>query len=397
MSLRILVVDRAPPLSLRQGNALIGIEVLRRMSRHELTLIAPATPVELEFAQQLNSIFGEVHLVRRNRWTPALAGSLEPILAGRLRRAPRLDLQAARALGRCISEVTSNRTFDVVHVRQLPMAGYARLLPDTARLLELIDSETLGAERARPATWRTRLRALMAARAERQAMRGFDIVTTVAEADAERLRAMDASTRVEVVPNGVDADRFRPDPTVNPTAGMIVFIGALSFPPNIAAMRWFTRDVMPLIYRMRPDARLTIVGRDPSAEVRAMSSASVQVTGEVDDVRPYLAAASVFVAPMISGSGIKNKVLEAMSMGCPVVATGLGVEGLPVRSGEEAIVADDPPSLAAAILQLLDDPAERSRIGVAGRGLVERRYTWAACATRYEQLYDELARRRGSS
>ncbi|MEO6577745.1 MAG: glycosyltransferase [Candidatus Limnocylindria bacterium] len=396
MPLSVLVIDRAPPLSLRQGNALIGIEVMRRMRHHDLTLVAPATPAELESAQQLDGIFGEVHLVRRNRWTPALAGSIEPALVGRLRHAPGLDLEAARALGRCISEVTANRTFDVVHVRQLPMAGYARLLPDTGRLLELIDSETLGAERARPATWRTRLRALLAAREERQAMRGFDIVTTVADADAERLRALGGATRVDVVPNGVDAERFHPDPGVDRDPGTIVFVGAMSFPPNVAAMRWFTREVLPRIHRVRPDARLTIVGRDPSVEVRALSSASVAVTGEVEDVRPFLAGAAVFVAPMVSGSGIKNKVLEAMSMECPVAATGLAVEGLPVRSGEDAIVAEGPAGMAAAVLRVLDDPAEGSRIGAAGRELVERRYTWAACAVRYEQLYEELASRRGS-
>lgn len=391
MSLRVLVIDRAPPISLRQGNALIGMEVFSRLAHHHLTLVAPATPDEAEAAHALDGIFRDIHLVPRSEWTPALAGSIEPSLADRLRSVPGLDLQAARALARRIRDLDERGDFDVLHVRQLPMAGYGRAIRSTGRLLELIDSETLGAERAHPVTWRTRLRARLAATGERRAMSRFDIVTAVANADADRLRTLAPRVRVEVVPNGVDGGRFRPDPNVEPVPATLVFVGAMSYPPNIAAMRFFTSEVLPIVHRILPATRLTIVGRRPAAEVYALASSSVDVTGEVEDVRPYLATASVFVAPMISGSGIKNKVLEAMAMGRPVVATPLAVEGLTVRSGENALVADTPARFAAAIVRLLTVEEDRTRIGNAGRVLVERDYTWEACAARYERLYQELA------
>ncbi|MDQ4035781.1 MAG: glycosyltransferase [Chloroflexota bacterium] len=286
------------------------MEVFSRLAHLDLTLVAPATPDEQEEARGLNGIFRDTHFVPRRRWTPALAGSIEPALAARLRSAPGLDLAAARALARRIDDVAGHRKFDVLHVRQLPMAGYGGAVQAGSRLLELIDSETLGAERARPATWRTRLRARLAATAERRAMSRFDVVTTVADADADRLRSLAPKARVEVVPNGVDADRFSPHPDLKPSPSTLVFVGAMSYPPNVAAMRYFTNEVLPIVHRARPDARLTIVGRDPAPDVRAMASASVEVTGEVEDVRPYLAGASVFVAPMVSGSGIKNKVLR---------------------------------------------------------------------------------------
>lgn len=392
------MIDRAPPISLRQGNALIGMEVLSRLAHHHLTLVAPATPDEREAAaQRLGGIFRDIHLVPRSRWTPALVGSIESALAGRLRSAPGLDLPAARALARRVRELGKGGAYDVVHVRQLPMAGYGALIASSGHLLELVDSETLGAERARPATWRTRLRARLAAIAERCAVDAFDITTTVADADADRLRALAPGARIEVIPNGVDAGRFRPDPDVVPAPSSLVFVGAMSYPPNIAAMRYFTGEVLPIVRRTWPDARLTIVGRDPAPQVRAMASSAVEVTGEVEDVRPYLAAASLFVAPMVSGSGIKNKVLEAMAMARPVVATPLAIEGLPVRSGEHTLVADNTARLAAAIGRLLGDADERARIGEAGRTLVERHYTWEACAARYEGLYQELAQRSGRS
>ena len=166
----------------------------------------------------------------------------------------------------------------------------------------------------------------------------------------------------------------------------------MAYAPNVAAMRYFTDEVLPLVRQSRPDTRLTIVGRDPAPAVLAMASEGVDVTGEVDDVRPYLAAAAVFVAPMVSGSGIKNKVLEAMAMACPVVATPLAVEGLPVRHGENVLVADGAAGLADAINRLLSDPGEAARLGQGGRALVEQTYTWDACASRYERIYQELAR-----
>jgi glycosyltransferase involved in cell wall biosynthesis len=271
------------------------------------------------------------------------------------------------------------------------MAWYARDVP-AGRLLELIDSETLGAERALPRTGRVRLRAQIARRIERLAMRGYDVVTVVGQADADRLRAIDPARRVEVVPNGVDLERFRPLSSVRPEPGLLVFVGAMSFPPNVVAMQFFCTEVLPRVRAECADARLLIVGRDPADAVLALGThAGVEVVGEVDDVGTYLARAAVFVAPILSGSGIKNKVLEAFAVSRPVVATSLAVEGLPVSDGREARVADGADAFARAIVDLLADPAAAERIGAAGRGLVEDRYTWEACADRYRRLYEDLA------
>jgi glycosyltransferase involved in cell wall biosynthesis len=150
--------------------------------------------------------------------------------------------------------------------------------------------------------------------------------------------------------------------------------------------------VLPRVRAECADARLLIVGRDPADAVLALGThAGVEVVGEVDDVGTYLARAAVFVAPILSGSGIKNKVLEAFAVSRPVVATSLAVEGLPVSDGREARVADGADAFARAIVDLLADPAAAERIGAAGRGLVEDRYTWEACADRYRRLYEDLA------
>jgi glycosyltransferase involved in cell wall biosynthesis len=199
-------------------------------------------------------------------------------------------------------------------------------------------------------------------------------------------------TRVEVVPNGVDAGRFQPQPDVTAIPGSIVFVGAMSFPPNVEAMRWFVAEVLPALRATRPEVTVTIVGRDPDPTILALADdPAVTVTGPVDDVRPFLARAAVVVAPMVSGSGIKNKILEAMAMQRPVVATSLAAEGLAATPDRDIVVADGAAPFAVAVAALLADPDRAASIAAAGRALVETRYTWEACAAAYAALYGELA------
>jgi glycosyltransferase involved in cell wall biosynthesis len=145
-----------------------------------------------------------------------------------------------------------------------------------------------------------------------------------------------------------------------------------------------------------PNVHLIIAGRDPAPSIAALANDPlVTVTGFVDDMRPWLARAGVMICPMVMGSGIKNKVLEALAMARPVVATTMGVEALDVTSGHELAIADTPEAFAAATVALLRDPASRRRMGVAGRELVLRQYTWDACAASYDAIYSQLAARHG--
>ena len=224
-------------------------------------------------------------------------------------------------------------------------------------------------------------------------MAAVDAVVTLAETmRGEFVDRGIPAEKVFVIPNGVDLDRFGPLPSVSPEPDLLVFVGAMSFAPNVVAMQFFCREVLPRVRAVRPDAKLLIVGRDPGPAVRSLHApGQVEVVGEVRDVRPYLARAAVFVAPILSGSGIKNKVLEAFAAGRAVAATPLAVEGLPVTDGVEARVATGAEALADAVTELLSDPVDTARIGANARRLVERRYTWDACAAEYERLYGELA------
>lgn len=409
MGLNVLVVDRAAPRTLIQGDELIARQLFPRLRRrHRLTLLAaelPTVPGSLD----LDGLFDAVRLVPRARRIPALVGALEPLavrlpgIRGRKGLGP-LNLDFARRFDAALHELLAAERFDVVHVRQLPVGAYGVGIRHPARLLELMDSETLAADRSRVRGPRALARRAVARVVEATIARRFDAITTVAEADAAAVRRIAPGVEVTVVPNGVDADYFEPgaaDPLRHaseakelPAPGGIVFVGAMHFPPNVDAVRWFVADVLPRIRERRPDATLHIVGRDPVPAVRELGTVPwVTVTGRVDDVRPYLEAASVVVCPMVSGGGIKNKLLEAMSMARPVVVTSLALGGLPLVDGRDLRVADDARRFAVAVVELLDDPGAAAGLGRSARDAVVSGFSWDAAAEAYDELYGRLVAR----
>ena len=399
MALTVLVIDRAPPMSMSQGNDLIARQVFPRLRRdHHLLFLAPVSGPDAEARRSLEPLFDEVVLVPRRARPTALVGWIEPTLARRGIRVERpIDTAAAARTRDALGRLLAERHIDVVHVRQLPEAGYAPDLAGRPALLELVDSETLATTRTRRGRARL-LRRFVARQIERRAVRSFPAVTVVAEADAAAIRHLRPAGSVEVIPNGVDAERFRPLPDVPVEPDEIVFSGAMSFPPNVDAVVWFAREVLPLVRARRPAARFTIVGRDPAPTVRELADLpAVTVTGTVDDVVPYLARAAAVVAPMQSGSGIKNKVLEALAVGRPLVATPLGVEGLQTAAGRDLEVGSGAAGLADAVLGVLGDRDRAAALGRNGRALVERVYTWEACADRYRALYARLAATSGAA
>lgn len=222
--------------------------------------------------------------------------------------------------------------------------------------------------------WLMRREARLLGAFERQVAARVEASLFVSDAEAALFRRGGATGTIRTVENGIDADAFDPATTrpVDEAGPLLVFTGQMDYRPNIDAVVRFARDILPAI----PDTRFAIVGRAPSAEVRALASDRVIVTGEVADTRPWLAAASVCVAPLLLARGIQNKVLEAMAMARPVVASTAAAEG--IDHGGSVRVADDPADVAAAIATLLDDPAAARTLGEAARARVLTRYAWPA-------------------
>ena len=209
------------------------------------------------------------------------------------------------------------------------------------------------------------------------------LFVSTAEAALFRGRSGLDEGRVRAVENGIDTDTFDPalphDPVGQGEGPLAVFTGQMDYRPNIDAVRWFATDILPLIRRCHPAARFAIVGRAPTDEVRALADLpGVAVTGEVPDVRPWLAAADAVVAPLLLARGIQNKLLEAMAMARPVVASAAAAEGIDATPGDHLLVADGADAMSAAVCSLFDDCDRARAMGLAARKQMIARYGWDA-------------------
>jgi glycosyltransferase involved in cell wall biosynthesis len=226
-------------------------------------------------------------------------------------------------------------------------------------------------------------------RYEAQACARAAVTVAVSEADRALLAANAPGADIRAIPTGVDTSYFHPNGAVE-TPATLVFTGSMDWYPNEDAIMYFIEAILPEIRREIPGISLAVVGRDPSSRLRAAGAASgVRVTGTVEDVRPHVAEAAVYVVPLRVGGGTRLKIFEALAMAKAVVATRIGAEGLPIVSGEHFLQADEPADFARAVVTLLKDPARRRALGMAGRRLMEERYSWPQVAREFERHCEE--------
>jgi glycosyltransferase involved in cell wall biosynthesis len=213
----------------------------------------------------------------------------------------------------------------------------------------------------------------------------FSAMVVTTEEDKNQLQKFHPHREITVIPNGVDLVTF-PHRTIDPGGHKLVFIGAMDNLANIDAVCFFTNQILPEIQKYYPQTTFDIVGSRPAPEVLALKQPGVNVTGRVPSMVNYLHQSTVCVVPMRTGFGIKNKTLEAMAAGVPVVASDRGLEGLAVDTPLRALRANEPADYVAAISQLFDQPQLRSELSDNARQLVETEFTWDIAGKRYEQV-----------
>ena len=217
---------------------------------------------------------------------------------------------------------------------------------------------------------------------ERAACQRYDAIVAVSPQDRAIMEAEYGAPVVRDIPTGVDTEYFRASGQVEPDPYHLVFTGSMDWLPNDDAMKYFVRTVFPKVRAACPEASLTIVGRNPFPSLTSLTRTcpSIKVTGQVADVRPYMERAAVYVIPLRIGGGTRLKVFEAMAMGKPIVSTAIGVEGLPIANGTDALVADEPDAFAEAVIRLLRDRALAKRVGEAAAEKVTAKFGWAPVA-----------------
>jgi sugar transferase (PEP-CTERM/EpsH1 system associated) len=302
------------------------------------------------------------------------------------------------ALERWIARVLRDVRPDLVIVYSSALAQYVvgRSGRGPPLIVDFVDADAQKwfayAARAPLATrWLYRAEARRVVRFERRALDAAAAGVLISETE-RRLMAEFLPTgaaKLCVIPNGVDTDFFRPAPASSPQRD-IVFCGRMDYAPNIDGAEWFVREILPRVRERSPDVIFRIVGAAPNARVLALGATrGVEVTGGVPDVRPYLAAAAVIVAPLRIARGIQNKVLEGLAMGRPVVATPDALDGIAARPGRDVLVGADAETFATAVADVLAGQAPPD-LGSLGRQFVLRHHRWSAQLAALDRLIATL-------
>lgn len=293
------------------------------------------------------------------------------------------------ALSRRVRQILASQQVDVCvadflsAVPNIPLGGPAPVIL-FARNVEHMIWKRLSQNETR--SWRRALLGIewrKMQRYEAWASAHATMTVTVSDADGALLAATAPGARVCTTPTGVDLCYYSPD-GASETSTQLVFVGSMDWYPNEDAVLYFIDAILPAIRRDIPEVGLSVVGRNPTPRLRrAAAEAGIRVTGTVEDIRPYIAEAAVYVVPLRIGSGVRLKIFEALAMGKAVVSTRVGAEGLPLVAGTHILSADAPAEFARAVVSLLRDPGRRRTLGMAGRRLVEG-FSWSLVARDFE-------------
>jgi polysaccharide biosynthesis protein PslH len=390
---RVLMIARCPPYPLHLGDRLIVYHVARELQALGVTLDLLAfaeRPSDWSLGEQqhYSSFFHDLTLVdAQPRPTPEM-------LRRALLPSARFPAQARHAFAphmyREIERHIATHTYDGVHLfGGVQVYEFARCLNGLKTVITPYESYALYLRRAQVAGEGGMLgpiRWWAARQYESWMFEPYDVITVLSEPDRAELIALNPAYDVRVIPNGIDAQRFAAVQATRDPAHLL-FVGNYDYPPNLDAALWLAQDIFPRVRSQHPAARLSLVGNAPPPALQALADDHITVTGRVPDVQPYLDRATAFVCPLRFGAGIKNKVLEALASGCPLIATPVSVDGISVTDGQSALIAQDAPSLAAATIRVLADPTLQTSLREQGRAVVMAGYTWGRVAQRYAALY----------
>ena len=408
---KILILTPQFPYPPHQGTTMRNYNLIARLAnRHEVHLLSFGDPAATRNTP-LHDLCHSIQVV-----PPPQHSMPERLRTLLLSRLPDMACRLpSAAYGKALSATMKRVNPDIVEVEGIELAQYLFQAADfraaaTRPLLVFDDhnAEYVLQQRAfetdvrRPRRWIAAAYSLVQwrrlRRYERQACLAADRVVAVSEADAHAIRRLSSELDPAVVPNGVDMAFYsatvpalverRSGVAREPARQDLVFTGKMDFRPNVDAVLWFAQKVLPAILQEAPEAHFWVVGKDPHPRLDKLGDhPAVTVTGWVEDVRPYVAQAAVYVIPLRIGGGTRLKVPEAMAMGKAIVSTTLGCEGFDLISGQHLVLADTPSEFASAVVALLQDPEQRARLGQAANQRAASQYDWSTIVPRLEKVY----------
>ena len=392
--MRILFLSRWYPYPADNGAKIRIFHLIRALAeRHAIHLLSySAEPVSPEWVEAMRAYCQQVETVLYKPFRPGSLKAVQGFFSLRPRSVadtfnPEMQARAEQAV--------RTNAFETVIASEIDMAPYAARLPVTVKVLEELELTALYEQMGQaPHPWRKMRAGLMwwkYSRYARQMMRFFEACTVVSDRERERVRRLAPDyARLGVIPNGVEVSANAGDFGA-PEPDTLVYSGALTYQANFDAMAYFLREIFPLIRAERPNTKLAITGKLEGVPLELLPRVpGVTFTGYLTDVRPAIARSWASVVPLRLGGGTRVKILEAMALGTPVVATRKGVEGLDVQAGRDLLVADASADFAAQVLRLLREPDLRAALSRQARQTVAAKYDWAIIGQAFNQFLDDV-------
>jgi len=389
---RLLMISRCPPYPLHLGDRLIVWHLARELSGRGWTIdLLAFAQFESDYDEinEYSQFFRDVELIPEGKRTP-FSYVWRLIAAGS--RFPQEESRCwSPGMWCAIQGKLGVWDYDAIHLfGGVQVYEFYHALRGQPALITPYESYSLYLKRqiAQAGRWTDRIAQTIASQYERWMFTPYQSTVVVAQPDKDELLRLNPALDVRVISNGIDLAFFQPQPLPRKKK-QLLFVGNYEYPPNVDAALVLAREILPTVHQHMPDVKLWLVGNAPPPEIQALASDTIEVTGRVPDVRPYLVEATVFVCPLRIGAGIKNKVLEAMAMGLPVVATPLSLDGIHAEPDESAVYAEVD-GFAEAVLRLLRDEGWQRRLSDNGMALIQSQYSWGKAADLYEALYGDL-------
>ncbi|MGE3840913.1 MAG: glycosyltransferase family 4 protein [Vicinamibacterales bacterium] len=393
--MRILFLSQLLPLPLDAGPKIRAYYVLRHLvaAGHHVKMLCFVRPSDRRAdIEALRSLCGTVDTVplRRSRMRDVQAG-LNSLIGGTpfLIQRDRMPAMSAR-----LEQLLASDSFDAVHADQLWMAPYASACNVGLKVLDQHNAvfkvpERLARHHPNPVV-RTLLRreAARLEAFEHETCESFDRVVWVSADDREAFPFDGRHPHAQHAVIPIAVDPLERQPVSRTTPFRVTFLGGMHWPPNAEGARWFAEHCWPRIAQEVPDAVLTVIGKGRLSDLAGRGAANrVVVTGYVADLERYLAETAVFIVPLLTGAGMRVKILDAWCWGVPVVSTAIGAEGIQVHHGDNILVADEPEAFAAHVVDVLRQPTLSKRVGEGGRATVEALYDWRKVYRAWDRVY----------
>lgn len=373
---------------------------------HEVDVFTVGTGEgDLADAESLKSKCRNVYYYEQPVWRSLLNSAFAVPSGKPLQSVYSLQHDLLKHLGVVFGIGNRDSSYDIVHVEHLRGSEYGKYLKshfpglpvvwDSVDCISHLFRQAAGQSGSLFGRFVSRFEVERTQRSEEKLLSIFDHVLVTSSVDRNALldtvRNGSTPSPISVISNGVDQDHFKPNPDILKEPDTLIFSGKMSYHANISMVKYLVNEIMPLIWRHRPNVRLLVVGKDPSLDIRMMQeNPLIQVTGTVTDIRPFLWRSTVAVAPLVYGAGVQNKILEAMAVGLPVVTTSKALLSLSVTPGRQVLTGDNPQEFSAGVLHLLENRDIRQKMGEAGCDYVRQNHDWMEISEQVVQIYSKL-------